>query len=155
AYKGLPHDVFCFTMLQEMIATRLNKDLGVYRQFVGSMHLYEDDFVDSQQYLDEGYHKAVEMPPMPAGNPLALVPSLLDAERKIRAGADLAASSVFGYPYWADIVRLIQVFWATGDADRLNLLKTQFASPIYKAYLEGRMSMPRRVADKKTQPDFG
>ena len=28
AYKGVPHDVFCFTMLQEMIACQLGVELG-------------------------------------------------------------------------------------------------------------------------------
>jgi thymidylate synthase len=45
AYWGLPHDVFCFTMLQEMMACRLQADLGEYYQYVGSMHVY-DTFIE-------------------------------------------------------------------------------------------------------------
>src|ERR1700724_2138509 len=41
AYIGLPHDIFCFTMLQEVVARALDRDVGYYRHFVGSMHLYE------------------------------------------------------------------------------------------------------------------
>ena len=43
AYIGLPHDVFCFTMLQEIVARSLNREIGSYRHFVGSMHLYDPD----------------------------------------------------------------------------------------------------------------
>jgi thymidylate synthase len=43
AYIGLPHDVFCFTMLQEIVTRSLNRELGTYIHFVGSMHLYEPD----------------------------------------------------------------------------------------------------------------
>lgn len=40
AFLGLPHDVFAFTMLQEILARSLGVNLGVYKHFVGSMHLY-------------------------------------------------------------------------------------------------------------------
>ena len=40
AYFGLPHDVFCFTMLQEIVARSLDRDIGIYRHFVGSLHIY-------------------------------------------------------------------------------------------------------------------
>ncbi len=43
AYMGLPHDVFCFTMLQEMVAKTLGLELGEYYHYVGSMHLYMSD----------------------------------------------------------------------------------------------------------------
>ena len=69
AYKGVPHDVFCFTMLQEMIACQLGVELGEYYQYVGSMHAYVNDLDKMAVYLGEGYHKMAEMPPMPPGNP--------------------------------------------------------------------------------------
>ncbi len=155
AFKGLPHDVFCFTMLQEMIATRLGTQLGNYRQFVGSMHLYSDDAEDAKSYLAEGFHRTTEMPAMPPGNPFTVIPTLLDAERDVRNGKQVVASAVFGNAYWADLVRLLQVFDATGDPSRLNTLKAQFTSPIYQSYLEGRLSMNPRKPDVQTQPDLG
>ena len=155
AFKGLPHDVFCFTMLQEMIAVRLAAELGEYRQFVGSMHMYSDDFDDARKYLDEGFQRAVEMPVMPAIDPFGLIPTLLRAERKIRAGDVVIASETFGEPYWADVVRLLQVFDATGDKERLLVLKSEFSSPIYRSYLEGRMDMKPRKPDVQKQPDWG
>lgn len=152
ALKGLPHDIFCFTMLQEMIATRLGQDIGEYRQFVGSMHLYIDDIDEARRYLDEGFHRPVEMPPMPAGNPFSFLPTLLDAERKIRSGEHVVASELVDQPYWADIVRLLQVFAATGQKDRLLALRAEFSSPIYRSYLDGRLNMKARGPDIQTQP---
>ncbi len=39
AYIGLPHDVFCFTMLQELLARTLGVGVGRYYHFAMSMHL--------------------------------------------------------------------------------------------------------------------
>ena len=39
AYKGLPHDVFSFTMLQEIAARMLKVELGDYNHFAASLHL--------------------------------------------------------------------------------------------------------------------
>src|SRR5262249_22810628 len=50
AYRGLPHDVFCFTMLQEMMAQRLGLGLGEYFQQVGSFHLYTSDETKVARY---------------------------------------------------------------------------------------------------------
>lgn len=38
AFLGLPHDVFAFTMFQEIMARALNITMGTYRHVVGSMH---------------------------------------------------------------------------------------------------------------------
>lgn len=144
AYKGLPHDVFCFTMLQEMMARRLGVELGEYYQFVGSMHVYVDDLAKLKVYVDEGYHKLAEMPPMPLGDPFGNVPSLLDCERRMRDGEHFDAVEIFGDPYWADIVRLLQADWARGISERLDELAAQFEHAIYLPYLETRRTLPRR-----------
>src|SRR5580704_9691399 len=57
AFVGLPHDVFTFTMLQEIMARSLGLELGRYKHFVGSLHLYEDNARDARQYLKEGYQE--------------------------------------------------------------------------------------------------
>jgi thymidylate synthase len=145
AYWGLPHDIFCFTMLQEMIARRLSADLGEYYQYVGSMHLYEDFIEEAQQYVDEGFQKTVEMPAMPPGDPFDLVPSLLESEMRIRRGEMMIAADVMAEPYWADIIRLLQVFWASGQSERLDELRAEFVNPVYRSYLEGRRNMKPRV----------
>jgi thymidylate synthase len=150
AYWGLPHDVFCFTMLQEMMSKRLGLELGEYYHYAGSMHVYEDKRDGIEEYVEEGFQKVVEMPPMPDGDPFEIVPTLLDAEKSIRGGELFVASDLFGQTYWADIVRLIEVFWARGNGDRLDELAGQFANPMYREYLAGlRHRMERREASRE------
>jgi thymidylate synthase len=143
-FKGLPHDVFCFTMLQEMMTRRLGVELGEYLHFAGSMHLYDDNLDEARRYIDEGHQETVEMPPMPDGDPFDLVEALLGAEARIRRGERVIAGDEFAAPYWADIVRLIQVFWASGNEERLDELEAEFAEPMYRIFLEGRRGMARR-----------
>lgn len=113
AYWGTPHDIFCFTMLQEMLARRLGCDLGHYLHYVGSMHVYERFIEDMKTYVQEGWQRTVEMPPMPEGNPFEVVPHLLAAEQRIRSGDGRGAEDEFEDSYWADICRLLQVFWVS------------------------------------------
>lgn len=44
-WLGFPYDVFNFTMWQIEMAKELGVELGWYRHVVGSMHLYEKDFI--------------------------------------------------------------------------------------------------------------
>jgi thymidylate synthase len=147
AYLGLPHDVFCFTMIQEMIANKLEKGLGEYVHFVGSMHLYTDDIPKLAKYIGEGYHKLAEMPAMPEGNPFELVPTLLAAEDRARRGEVFDALSLLDDPYWADLVRLLQAFWARGQNDRLDQLSAELHHRIYQPYLESRRGKPGHQND--------
>jgi len=62
AYLGLPHDLFCFTMLQELISLRTNTDLGIYTHCATSMHVYETHQQRIKDYLNEGLHEPIEMP---------------------------------------------------------------------------------------------
>lgn len=160
AYWGLPHDVFCFTMLQEMMARRLGVELGEYYQYVGSMHVYERYRPDLNRYIEEGFQQTSEMPPMPTGNPFALVDRLLAIEAKLRNGAHVDPNTEAGDPYWADLVRLLQVFWTREQgADRmgrLESLRAQLATSFYKPYVDGRLHLARCSAEKTAvQPSGG
>jgi thymidylate synthase len=145
ACLGLPHDVFCFTMLQEMVARKLGVELGEYYHFAGSMHVYDRHLTALSDYLQEGYQKDIEMPPMPTGDPFLLVPQLLQVEDRLRHGEIVVASETFSESYWADVVRLLQTFWASGRGDQLDVLKAEFTHPIYRYYLESRRNMKPRT----------
>lgn len=138
AYLGLPHDVFCFTMLQEMVARILNVDVGTYRHFAASMHLYATDLSATRQYLDEGFQRSVEMPPMPDGDPRLAIRSLFDAERKVRLKRPLNAGQLGLAPYWADLIRLLQIHHAQGNEARLDELQANLAHPSYRIFVEGQ-----------------
>jgi thymidylate synthase len=155
AYVGLPHDVFCFTMMQEMMARRLGIEMGEYFQYVGSMHVYEKDLSRIADYLAEGFQSTMEMPPMPAGNPFDLVPQLLEIEARLRRGEDLEAHAQMGDPYWGDIVVLLQVFWArewtSNPVARLAELRGRLASTIYRSYVDARLHLKGRAPGEQAE----
>lgn len=159
AYLGLPHDVFCFTMIQEMMARRLGLEIGQYYQYVGSMHVYQKHVDKMKEYIEEGVQRTIEMPPMPEGDPFTLIDKLLRVEGRLRNGEAIDAAEAFGQPYWADIVRLLQVFWvrewATEEyVSQLKTLRDEISHPIYRNYIDGRMFlMPRRPLHTDTQED--
>jgi thymidylate synthase len=62
AYYGLPHDLFCFTMLQELISFRTNIPLGIYTHNSTSMHIYDKHIAQIKSYLEEGKQEPIEMP---------------------------------------------------------------------------------------------
>jgi thymidylate synthase len=148
AYFGLPHDVFCFTMLQEMMARRLGVELGEYYQYTGSMHVYDAYVGAIDRYVEEGFQVTAEMPPMPEGDPFDHIDRLLAIEARLGAGEELDALAETGDPYWADIVRLLQVFWAkerpetqTGTLERL---RAELAHTPYRPFVDGRLHLASR-----------
>ena len=66
AYLGFSHDVFAFTMLQELFARTLGVELGKYHHFAGSLHLYDENEPRAKSYIGEGWQPTVdvEMPPL-------------------------------------------------------------------------------------------
>lgn len=146
AFMGLPHDVFAFTMLQELIARTLGVEVGPYKHAVGSLHLYTKDTKSIQDYLDEGVQERVPMPPMPFGNPWPSVEKLLKAERAIRRGRPPSLAGLD--PYWCDLVRLLEVFRYSQDSAKREQrkmiadIKKRMNSPVYDAHILKRQ---RRV----------
>jgi thymidylate synthase len=154
AYVGLPHDVFCFTMLQEIIARSVERELGSYSHFVGSMHLYEKDRDDAQRYVEEGVQPRIEMPAMPSGDPWPPIGRLLEAERRIRNAEDLDADNWGVAPYWADLIRLLQIFFATGDEAQIDCLKLAMTYSRYRPFIDSRRSMRPLTPRVPTQPSL-
>lgn len=152
AYLGLPHDIFCFTMLQEVVARTLGVGLGPYKHFVGSLHLYDHDREDAQQYLDEGVQATVPMPQMPRGDPWPSIQKVLDAEFRIRRGDSMDADALGLSPYWADLVRLLQVFAAKSNRSKKQALKAQMASSNYVTYIDGPKVPTHRTRTRRNTP---
>lgn len=150
-FMGLPHDIFCFTMLQEIIARSLGLDIGIYKHFVGSLHLYDTDQDEAQQYLSESIQATVQMPPMPIGDPWPSINKLLDAEYRIREGAALDAAVWNVDHYWADLIRLLQIFAATGDRGKIEALEEKMIFRKYTPYIAGRKAMRPRTIEPHRQ----
>lgn len=141
AYKGLPHDIFCFTMLQEIMARTLKVDVGTYKHAVGSLHLYDKDLKVAQQFLDEGWQSTagVAMPKMPAGDPWPSISVLLRAECTIRTTRKVDDGILDNLdPYWADLIRLLMVFECKKkrDAVSISALRGSMFSKVYFPYID-------------------
>ncbi len=152
AFLGLPHDVFAFTMLQELIARSLGIEVGPYKHAVGSLHIYTEDTNAIQDYLDEGVQERVSMPPMPHGDPWSSVETVLKAEREIRCGRKFSYAHLD--PYWSDIVRLLEIFSYSRDTKqgaqptKIEELKKQMSSPVFDTHINKR----HKRALKQVQP---
>lgn len=108
AYLGFPHDVFCFTMIQELVARSLGIQVGEYHHFATSLHLYEHDQDRVSAYLDEGFQSPTfAMPKMPSGCQLANLKAFLDTEQSIRGGTITAAAQIKLPEYWRDLALVL------------------------------------------------
>lgn len=113
AHTGLPHDLFAFTMLQELMARSIGLDVGEYTHMVGSLHLYQRDQETACLYVGEGWHVEDPMPPMPIGDPWDQVQGLLKEERELRQGELVSDVEHASIGYWADLAALLRIFALT------------------------------------------
>ncbi len=144
ALIGMPHDIFCFTMLQEIMARTISVDLGSYKHVVGSLHLYQNSIGNARRYLGEGWQTTtLFMEPMPAKDPWPAIDSFLKAEYAIRTDLQLDSKlwlEEYG-AYWGDLVRLLLVFkaWKDRDAELIRYLRDKMSSPVYYPFIENRI----------------
>lgn len=145
-FIGLPHDVFCFTMIHELVARSIGSHLGQYLHVVGSLHLYDNKADDARHFLDEGYFDTKEMPPMPDSDPMEGVREVLKAEAQLRAGVDPLAVPMPSEPYWADLVRLLVAFELEHDGrvDKIPEVATQMSTDVFDVHLADRLDRKRR-----------
>lgn len=150
AFLGLPHDIFAFTMLQEIAARELGIEIGSYQHSVASLHLYDDDpegrvraRTRAQQYLEEGHFEKVPMPAMPAGDPWPSIRRLLSAERELRLNLNAYNPPVGLPPYWEDLATLLRVHAiarAHGSQDELRRLLADLRFEGYQLFILDRIA---------------
>ena len=145
AYKGLPHDIFCFTMIQEIVAKSVGLDLGTYKHTVGSLHLYdrEPDRPAVELFLNEGWQPTEAlMGPMPDGDPWPAIEVLLRSEAEFReyGDTDLAAFHEIDV-YWSDLARMFEAFRRFRDKDSAALMRVrkQIASVSYHPFVDRKI----------------
>ena len=138
-------------MLQEIMACRLNLELGTYFQYVGSMHIYEDKCEAVRNYIDEGHHRIEEMPKMPTGDPTCAIQTILDAEAEIRHGNEIEPTTVTQDDYWVDLIRLLQLFWAFRRDEPAEAIVAAFHHPVYRTLLGERLvhQQPRSLNSQR------
>jgi thymidylate synthase len=137
---GLPHDVFSFTMLQEIIARSISVELGTYKQAVGSLHLYVKDIGPAKRFLNEGWQRTRPMmPTMPVGDPWEPVTVLLEAESTIRNQGEFSGERLVSLEaYWADLIRLLQVFAAKKlrASEAIRAIRAKMSSDTYFPFID-------------------
>lgn len=142
AYLGLPHDIFCFTMIQEIVARSLNVELGIYKHAVGSLHLYEVNIKDAQQYIDEGCQPTkFPMPLMPLGNPWDSIEKLMRFEKEIRSDFTIAVESLELDNYWLDFAYLLKILslFKNKQYELIETEKAKINSEIYSAIVQKKI----------------
>lgn len=142
-YSGLLHDVFAFTMLQELVARSIDAELGRYIHMVGSLHLYDDNATSVAEYIQEGYQSTLTpMPAMPAGDPWPHVAATLAAETQIREAAEDGTLIPFDQvslpaeDYWADLVRVLGAWVARKRLDEPDAAATVEAGIVHPVFRE-------------------
>lgn len=157
AFVGLPHDVFAFTMIQEIVARSLGVGLGTYKHFVGSLHLYDSDKGNASRYIGEGYQSTnMVMPPMPLGDPKVAIESLLKIEELIRTKQKFTLSDYSLDPYWEDLVRMLVTFAAKKENNVMEIrrISENLAHPVYQVYIEAKLEEASNANVKQTQLPF-
>lgn len=148
-YLGLPHDIFTFTMIQELLARDLGINLGSYSHFIGSLHLYDKNFKDAKKYLDEGIQSTeFPMPPMPKGDPWPSIKVMIQMESKIRNGLDVDLNRLDSY--WADLTRLllIHTLCRKNRHSKVKKVKDSMHSKVYDTYIKKRLFYSQKKLKK-------
>jgi thymidylate synthase len=149
AFLGLPHDVFAFTMLQEIIARTLGLEVAEYKHAVGSLHLYERHRMKAQRLVDEGWQTTrLPMPQMPAGNPWPQIRKVLKAESAIRLNTKIDVGNLGLDDYWGDIVRLLQIYgkYREKKSQEIARLKSEMSNSVYNTYIDKKERDSRKAA---------
>jgi thymidylate synthase len=93
---------------------------------------------NAQSLVDERYQARVEMPPMPTGDPWPSIRTVLSAEPRARASESFDADLLSLDSYWADLIRMLQIFFCR-DAGRIKELRDSMSFTRYRPYIAFRI----------------
>lgn len=144
-YIGLPHDVFCFTMIQELVARSVGVEVGQYIHMAGSLHLYDENAAAALRFLEEGFHTPTAMPPMTGRDPMSAVSELVQFESRSRSGENLASIAEISDQYWADLARLLVIFELDrrGREDEIRAVVDHMSTDVYELHIADRLERRR------------
>ena len=142
AFWGLPHDIFAFTMMQEIMARSLDVEVGSYKHVVGSLHLYDEKRASAEEYVKEGFQPNVPMPMLPAGDPWPSIQTVLQAELKIRRKKSNSLTADSLDPFWFDFVILLEIFARIKEkrTSEIASLRKQLSCKTYNMYIDLRQA---------------
>lgn len=141
AFLGLPHDIFTFTMIQEIVARSIGVEVGLYKHSVGSLHLYEKHHESAKAYLGEAWQQIIPMGAMPEGCPWQEIETVKGVEELIRVGAPDELPEVNLSPYWRDICNLLLAFKRVknNDYEGCNKIRDQLIDKSYRMFIDDRL----------------
>lgn len=145
AYLGFPHDMFAFSMIQEIMACALGLELGTYRHFSGSMHIYQKNVKDVRQFLGEGFQSTLSpMPSMPLEDGMSAIRRLLDIERVLRTGgsfSDVAQDFQSLPEYWQDICSMLRSYrlFQDGDLNGLKEVLFELHTDVFNTFIQRKI----------------
>lgn len=155
-YKGLAHDIFAFTMIQELLCSILSLELGVYRHFIGSLHIYDDDKKKIEKYLSEGYQSTnktmPKMPPVQDFEEFIRILMYIEAEIRENNVCPNLENPLLNI-YWQDICRLLHLFKMSKEPSSTQILtdfiniKNKVSDQSYHIYMQ---KLEDRLRDKLT-----
>lgn len=139
-FYGFPHDVFAFTMLQELVARSLGRELGTYTHMVGSMHLYDNHGAAARAFLNEGALAGLPMPSMPDGDPWAGVERLLECESMLRQDEAVDDLPSEADTYWSQLHDVLESWRAfkSKDSNRMRTVRDRLSGGFYDLYLSDK-----------------
>lgn len=143
AFWGLPHDIFAFTMLQEIIARSVGVDLGTYTHSVGSLHLYKKMKDEAVNYLDEGFQSTKKlMAAMPDGDPWSAIEKLLEIEQRCRLNEIINFDDLAIDPYWKDLAVILQIYSLIKQGKLVEVKNFQplLSNEAYQMFVEKRLN---------------
>ena len=174
AFILLPYNVFEFSLLAEIIAKEVGVEIGCMYYNALSMHIYEDNYEQSQKIIDStDIPNDTSFPAMPfEPTPMGEVKKLIRLEAKIRhISAGLNNSNINEWlkeeiilgegdndkirldEYWKQFYYLLLYFIVskkTADKEALNKVAALIIDP-YKKYLNEE---DLKVISKATQQDL-
>jgi thymidylate synthase len=141
AFIGLPHDIFSFTMLQEIVARSVGLEVGEYKHCAGSLHLYDHDIDRAKNYLKERWQSSISMPPMPQGNPWESIKELQHIEESFRLDQFTDIDNSHLGEYWKDLARLMHAFRSAKNKNTAELATVigRMHSDVYKMFAQVRL----------------
>ncbi|UGQ26109.1 thymidylate synthase [Acinetobacter calcoaceticus] len=130
---GLVHDIFSFTLIQELLLAKLiryipNLQLGEYTHIVGSLHIYKKNIEGIRHYLDnEGWQNITGMFQLTPELLDEDLPKVMDLEQSLRSGSMMSIDVINDLkdPFWKELAVILFAyrFFKNMDLYNLNLLK--------------------------------
>jgi thymidylate synthase len=102
---------------------------------VGSLHIYDADREKVGKFLKEDYQSRIMMPRMPVGDPWPNLTKLIKVEARSRNGLHVEIDRYRVPNYWADLMRLLQIFALNKQRRSPRAMKAKMKSDVYDAYI--------------------